>query len=237
MASGSQAAVLQELFDCLCQETDQKKIYKILKEMSTVPILCDKLAEIGFRETIKRLKKQHLLVQFVQDLVAKWSPVFPEAPQDLGLEKSLTRDYQSNSPEKKSHEPTSQETQGAGREGFFGLSSCSPGKISRLNSSQTSHIRSDPWEPNSRSQDIGVKWSPKQQLAGQNVVQVGMTLVSLKEPWQHDVAKPFSRGPWASTGDNKWLVFWGTERASQQATGSRRKCSGAGSLWVCLNVD
>ncbi|XP_034375788.1 uncharacterized protein LOC117721306 [Arvicanthis niloticus] len=77
MESGSQTAVLQKLFDDLCRETDQRKIYQTLMELSTVPSLCDYLAEIGFRETIKQLKKQQLLVQFVKDLVAKWSPGLP----------------------------------------------------------------------------------------------------------------------------------------------------------------
>ena len=58
MEGGSQAAVLQKLLDGLCQETDPAKIYKILKKMSSVPSLCDRLAEIGFRKTIKCLKKQ-----------------------------------------------------------------------------------------------------------------------------------------------------------------------------------
>ncbi|XP_028613613.1 elongin-A3 member D-like [Grammomys surdaster] len=141
--------------------------------MSTVPILCERLGEIGFRETIKRLKKQKLLVKFVKDLVAKWSAGFPEVTQYFGLEKSLTGDYhQSNSPEEKPHEPTSQENQEAGIEDYFGLSSCSPDKISHLNPSQTSHIRSSPWESSSRSRDHGAKRSHEQQLAGQNVVQV-----------------------------------------------------------------
>ena len=71
METSSEAGVLQKLLDRLCQETDPGKIYKTLKKMSSLPSLCDCLAEIGFRKTIKSLKKQQLLVPFVKDLVAQ----------------------------------------------------------------------------------------------------------------------------------------------------------------------
>lgn len=213
MDSGSQAPVLQKLLDRLCQETDQRKIYKTLKELSAVPILCDRLAEIGFRQTIKHLKKQQLLVQFVKDLVGKWSTGLPQARQGFDLEKSRPTEQQSNSPEEKPHEPASQEARGAGREGFLGPSSCSQGKISHpsvspsVSLSGKSQARSDPRAPHFRSRDPGETWSPEQQLAGQNVVQVGTPWASLKEPWQHEGAKAFSRKPGTGPGEPKWLVL------------------------------
>ena len=91
METSSEAGVLQKLLDRLCQETDPGKIYKTLKKMSSLPSLCDCLAEIGFRQTIKSLKKQQLLVPFVKDLVAQWSTGFLLGPQpeqtrhDFGL--------------------------------------------------------------------------------------------------------------------------------------------------------
>ena len=69
MESGFQATVLQMFLHGFCQETDQAKIYKILKEMSSVLILCNMLVENGFRKTIKCLKKQQLLVCFLKVLV------------------------------------------------------------------------------------------------------------------------------------------------------------------------
>jgi hypothetical protein len=97
METSSEAGVLQKLLDRPCQETDLGKIYKTLKKMSSLPSLCDCLAEIGFRKTIKSLKKQQLLVPFVKDLVAQWFTGFLHGPQpeqilqDFGLEKVLTR--------------------------------------------------------------------------------------------------------------------------------------------------
>ena len=103
METSSEAGVLQKLLDRLCQETDPGKIYKTLKKMSSLPSLCDCLAEIGFRKTIKSLKKQQLLVPFVKDLVAQWSTGFLHGPQpeqtrqDFGLEKGLTTEGRSTS--------------------------------------------------------------------------------------------------------------------------------------------
>lgn len=230
----SQAAVLQKLLDRLCQETDQGQIYQTLMQMSTVPILCDRLADIGFRETIKRLKQEQLLVQFVKDLVAKW---LPQAPQDFGMEKSHTTQQQSNSPEDNPQDPASQEARGAGRELFLQLSHCGPGKISRLNPSQTSHVRSDPWTPHSRSQGPGVNWSPEQQLAGRKEVQERPPWASLKEPWQREGARPLSRKPGAGTGEHKWLVFGGSRKSQPPGHWEQEEAPGAGSLQTCLQAE
>lgn len=128
MEPGSQAGVLQEILDRLCRESDPGKIYKDLKELSSVPILCDSLAEIGFRKTIRSLKKQHLLVTFVKDLVAKWSPGFllppqPEqVPLDLGSVRSHRTAQLSTALEETSQEQGFQVSRVAGREVFLGLS-------------------------------------------------------------------------------------------------------------------
>ncbi|EDL28599.1 mCG118053 [Mus musculus] len=122
METRSEAGVLQKLLERLCQETDPGKIYKTLKELSSLPILCDTLAEIDFKQTIKSLKKQQLLVPFVKDLVDKWStgfllgPQIQQARQDFGLEKGLKREGQSTSSEEKPQKQASQEARGYGRE-------------------------------------------------------------------------------------------------------------------------
>lgn len=238
MESGSQPAVLQKLFDDLCGETDQGKIYGTLMELSSVPSLCDSLAEIGFRETIKQLKKQQLLVQFVKDLVAKWSPGLPQGPQDLGLEMSLPREHQSNSPKEKPQEPASPEAQGAGREVFLQLSHCEPGKISRLNPSQTSHRRADPWAPSSRNLDPRENLSSEQHLASRNQVQERPPRASLEKPWQHEGAEPLlSRKPGSETGNPKWLLFGGHRKSQPPDPWKQEAAPGDGSLWTCLQAE
>ncbi|XP_034375811.1 uncharacterized protein LOC117721329 [Arvicanthis niloticus] len=238
MESGSQTAVLQKLFDDLCRETDQRKIYQTLMELSTVPSLCDYLAEIGFRETIKQLKKQQLLVQFVKDLVAKWSPGLPQGPQDLGLEMSLTREHQSNSPEEKPLETASPEGRGAGREVFLQLSHCEPGKISRLKPSQTSHIRADPWAPSSQNLDPRESLSSERHLGSQNQVQERPPRASLEKTWQHEGAEPLlSRKPGSETGNPKWLLCGGHRKSQPPDHWKQEEAPGDGSLWSCLQAE
>lgn len=226
MEPSSQTGILQKLLDRLCQESDPKEIYKTLKELSSVPVLRDSLAEIDFRKTIKCLKKQQLLVPFVKDLLAKWSPGFrlepqPEqVPQDFGLEISLTTQRQSTSIEETSQEPVFQVSGVAGREVFLGLSSCSPGTISCPSPSQKPTTSSDPQVPHSRSLDPGENWSSEQQLAGQNPGQVGTPSSSLEEPWQYEGTKALSRKPGAGSGKHKWLVFGGREKPPTRPLGA-----------------
>lgn len=246
MEAGSQTAVLQKLLDGLCQETDPAKIYKILKEMSSVPILCDRLAEIGFRKTIKRLKKEQLLVRFVKDLVGKWSTgSLPEAQaeqtkKDFGLEMSLKRrGGQSTSAEEKPQQCTSQEARRDGREDFLWLSSHSPGKIPCLSPSRSrkSQARSKLRAPQSRSLHCGETRSPEQQLGFQNPVQVGTSWASLEEPWQHERAGPLSGKPGAGAGKHKGLVFGGHRKSQPPGHWEQGESPGAGSLWPCLNAE
>lgn len=133
MEPGSQAGALQEILDCLCRESDPRKIYKTLKKLSSVPILCDSLAEIGFRKTIKTLKNQQLLLPFVKDLVDKWSPGFVLGPQpeqdslDFGLLRSHRTAHQSIGLEETNQEQIFQISRVAGGQVFLGLSKCIPG--------------------------------------------------------------------------------------------------------------
>nr|CDP91221.1 Bm8258 [Brugia malayi] len=85
MEAGSSQAALQKLCDRLCTETEPRKLYKALKKLAAVPSLSERLAEIGFRQTIKILRKQQLLVPFARDLAAKWgdsSPLGPRSERD-----------------------------------------------------------------------------------------------------------------------------------------------------------
>lgn len=226
MEPGSQAGILQEILDRLCRESDPRKIYKDLKELSSVPVLCDSLAEIGFRKTIRSLKKQQLLVPFVKDLVAKWSPgLLPgpqpeQVPQDFGLVRSPRTAQQSTSLEETSQEQVFQVSRVAGREVFLGLSNYRPGTISCLNASHKSNTGSHPQAPHLRSLDPGENWSSKQQLAVQNPGQVGTHSESFEVPWQPEGGKTLSREPGAGSGKPKGLVFGGHRKIAHQAAGS-----------------
>lgn len=190
MEPGSQAGVLQEILDRLCRESDPAKIYKDLKELSSVPILRDSLAAIGFRKTIKSLKRQQLLVQFVKDLVAKWSPGFLPGPQpeqvplDFGSVRSPRTAEQSTALEETSQEQVFQVSRVAGREVFLVLSNYSPGTISCLSRSFKSNTFSHPQAPQLRNLDPGDYWSSKYQLAEQNPEQVRTHSESFEVPWQ-----------------------------------------------------
>ncbi|XP_057608309.1 elongin-A3 member D-like [Chionomys nivalis] len=111
--SAKRLKALQKLRERLHTETEPDKLYKTLKKLSSVPILCDTLAEIGFRQTIKLLRREQLLVPFAKDLAAKWSERSPlerqakAEPQDLALQMRLTREQAPRKPaeEDEAHEP------------------------------------------------------------------------------------------------------------------------------------
>lgn len=243
METSSEAGVLQKLLDRLCQETDPGKIYKTLKKMSSLPSLCDCLAEIGFRKTIKSLKKQQLLVPFVKDLVAQWSTGFLHGPQpeqtrqDFGLEKGLTTEGRSTSPEEKPQEQASQEVRRDGREVFLGLCSCCPGSSSCLSQSRKSHQRSNRRAPHIRSPHPGENWSPELQQDVQNLVHLGTSRASLEEPWQQEGAKPLSRKPGAGPQEPTGLVFGGHSKCQPPGNWEQEEAPGAGSSWACLNGE
>lgn len=62
---------LQKLRERLCTETEPRQLYKTLKKLSSQPMLGDILEEIGFRQTIKLLRKQQLLVPFAKALASQ----------------------------------------------------------------------------------------------------------------------------------------------------------------------
>ncbi|KAL6085669.1 hypothetical protein STEG23_028343 [Scotinomys teguina] len=80
-----------------------------------MPKLCDTLAEINFKQTIKLLRKQHLLVPFVRDLAARWSegsqfgPQAEPDPGNLAFEVSLPTEPPRDCPEDKPGESTTRE--------------------------------------------------------------------------------------------------------------------------------
>lgn len=188
MEPGSQAGALQEILDCLCRESDPGKIYKTLKKLSSVPILCDSLAEIGFRKTIKTLKNQQLLLPFVKDLVDKWSPGFVLGPQqeqdslDFGLLRSHRTAHQSTGLEQTNQEQIFQVSRVAGGQVFFGLSKCNPGWIHCLSPSCKSNRDFHPQTPRSPSLDPAETRSSEQQPAVQDPGQVGIQGASFEEP-------------------------------------------------------
>lgn len=64
---------LQQLREHLSTETDSHQLYRTLKVLSSWPTLADSLEEIGFRKTIRCLKRHKLLGPFAKDLAAQWS--------------------------------------------------------------------------------------------------------------------------------------------------------------------
>ncbi|XP_051025755.1 elongin-A3 member D-like [Acomys russatus] len=148
MEAGWHPEALQKLRERLCRETDPHKLYKSLKKLSYLPLLSDILAEIGFRQTIKGLRKRQLLVPFAKDLVARWSemsllgpqlevdPDPDQDPQDSTLVRNLNSESLRNSPEEKAPAPASGKPQDNERE-VLEVSSGSPGP-SRKKSAPTS---------------------------------------------------------------------------------------------------
>ncbi|XP_057608310.1 elongin-A3 member D-like [Chionomys nivalis] len=106
---------LLKLRQRLCRETEPHKLYKTLKKVSSQPILCDTLEKIGFRQTIKRLRKEQLLVPFAKEFATLWSrrsqfgPQSESDIQNFAIQANLMTESSKNSPEDKSHEPRSKE--------------------------------------------------------------------------------------------------------------------------------
>lgn len=131
--SAHRLEALAKLRERLHTETEPGKLYKTLKELSSLPILGDILAEIGFRQTIKLLRKEQLLVAFAKDLAAQWSERSPwerqpEAePQDSALHMRLTPEQAPREPaEDEAHEPAASRERGEDAREVVGGSSRSP---------------------------------------------------------------------------------------------------------------
>ncbi|XP_027289557.1 elongin-A3 member D-like [Cricetulus griseus] len=103
---------LHKLRERLCTKTEPRQLYKTLKKLSSQPMLGDILEEIGFKQTIKLMKKQQLLVPFAKDLAARWSEQSqfgsqpdPGSQQDFDFPRSPKSEIRSNSPEDKRQKP------------------------------------------------------------------------------------------------------------------------------------
>ncbi|XP_051038608.1 elongin-A3-like [Phodopus roborovskii] len=160
----SRLEALQKLRERLCTETEPSKLYSTLKKLSRLPVLGDTLEEIGFRKTIKVLKKQQLLLPFAKDLAAQWSegshfgPRPEPRPQDFASQSSATTEPRRDSPE--ALEPASRPQGGGGRE-VLEVSGSSP---------QRSAPRSPSSEPAGRKRPRGSFGG--RQLAAESQVQV-----------------------------------------------------------------
>ncbi|MGE9715032.1 hypothetical protein ACQP3F_25730, partial [Escherichia coli] len=97
---------LHKLRERLCTETEPRQVYKTLKKLSSLPMLGDILEEIGFKQTIKLMKKQQLLVPFAKDLAARWSEQSQfGSQQDFDFPRSPKAEIRSNSPEDMPQKP------------------------------------------------------------------------------------------------------------------------------------
>ncbi|XP_027289524.1 elongin-A3-like [Cricetulus griseus] len=103
---------MQKLRERLCTETEPRQLYKTLKKLSSQPVLGDILEEIGFRENVKLLKNQPLLVPFAKELAAKWSEGSqvgsqPETgpQQNFDLHRGPMTQIHRNSPENNPQKP------------------------------------------------------------------------------------------------------------------------------------
>ncbi|EGW11496.1 RNA polymerase II transcription factor SIII subunit A3-like-2 [Cricetulus griseus] len=97
---------LLKLRERVCRETEPRQLYQPLKNLCSQPMLGDILEEIGFRQKIKLLKKQQILVPFAKELAARWSELSqigsqpdPGTPQDFAFHGSPEAEIRSNSPE------------------------------------------------------------------------------------------------------------------------------------------
>lgn len=155
---------LQKLRERLCTETEPRQLYKTLKKLSSQPMLGDILEEIGFRQTIKLLRKQQLLVPFAKALASQWSegcPIEPQpepGPQDFAFQKSPRTESRRDSAEDQPPEPASPEQRGDGREVFEESSSSSEQSLSRSARS--------PRSPHTSLGDRRAACSPRAEPAG-----------------------------------------------------------------------
>nr|XP_048311638.1 elongin-A3 member D-like [Myodes glareolus] len=113
---------LLKLRERLGKETEPHNLYETLKELSSQPILCDTLEKIGFSQTIKRLRKEQLLVPFAKEFATLWSKRSQFGPQpeqnlqNFANQVSHVTESSKNSPEDKPHEHRSKEDRENGRQ-------------------------------------------------------------------------------------------------------------------------
>ncbi|XP_028719372.1 elongin-A3-like [Peromyscus leucopus] len=150
MEAASRPGTLQKLLQRLGTETEPRKLYQTLKKLSSLPKLCDTLAEINFKQTIKLLRNQQLLVPFAKDLAAHLSERSQFGPQpepdlqNFAFELNPKTQPPRNCPEDKPGEYSSKEHRQDGTEGFKVSSTSkhsSPGPSQCLSPSHTRALR------------------------------------------------------------------------------------------------
>lgn len=132
--SAQRLKALRKLRERLHTETEPGQLSKTLEELCSMPILSETLAEIGFRQTIRRLRREQLLIPFAKDFAARWSERSPcerqpEAePQDLALPTRLaTKEQAPRKPaEDLAHEPVASRARAEDAREVVGGSSRSP---------------------------------------------------------------------------------------------------------------
>lgn len=236
---------LQKLRARLCRETDPQELYKTLKKLSSLPVLSDLLAEIGFRQVIKGLRKQELLVPYAKDLAARWSEgtllesqheAHPDPdPQPWASVKNLNSESPRTSPEEKEHSPASGKPQEKERR-VSGVSSGSPGP-SRKNGAHTSTegiITTGSGSPEPRGKRVRrcrnnhLHWSQGDSLTG--------TL----EACRHGESSPSPRVPPLLLCRRKETGFWEVAAPTPGAKaplGQSASCSALGPRALSLTAE
>ncbi|EGW15184.1 RNA polymerase II transcription factor SIII subunit A3-like-1 [Cricetulus griseus] len=185
MEHTSRLEALLKLHDRLCRETEPRQLYKTLKKLSSQPMLGD---QIGFRQTIKLLKKQQLLPPFAKEIAAQWSERYhfgsqadPRPPQDFAFHRRPKAEIRSNSPEDELQNPAFLRPRENGSQ-VLEVSSSSP-QHSTTESMDTSSKQIPTGSPNmepagrrtqrvsfrdnqldTESKDFAFHWSPKAEI-------------------------------------------------------------------------
>ncbi|XP_035305025.1 elongin-A3-like [Cricetulus griseus] len=193
---------LKKLRERLCMETEPRQLYKTLKKLSSLSILCKTLEEIGFRQTIKRLKKQQLLVPFAKEFAARWSERSkfgsqpePGTQQDFAFHRSPKAEIPSNSPEDKPQNPDSS---GHGEDGSQVLEVSSSSPQPRTNQSMDTSSKQiathrPKAEPAGRRTHRGSFWD--NQLDTESLVRVDNPQGTVGESWTLEGLKTLSSKP------------------------------------------
>ncbi|WP_448063296.1 hypothetical protein, partial [Enterococcus faecalis] len=165
-------------------------------------MLGDILEEIGFKQTIKLMKKQQLLVPFAKDLAARWSEQSqfgsqpdPGSQQDFDFPRSPKAEIRSNSPEDKPQKPAFRGHRENGSQ-VLEIIGSSP-QHSMTESMDTSSKQITNGSPNSepagKRTQRGSFWDNQRDTESQ--VRVGKPQGTVGQPWPLEGMKTLSSKP------------------------------------------